>query len=227
VGIEAKGGSQDVLFEGNIIRRARHRGIMLGGEGSGNIYMWPWDASRRSARHSRAHAQRAHRSPAGERLDVELHPRQGGRILDSSAGFSSRVGARRFGSSTRRRGKRRPAACGTTSNRGFHVHDGTHYVRAWALGLKAPRTFNVAHVHALEQLDVASPRQPIPAKPWAAEGTRFGIDSDRPGVALDPLRRPRRELRRPDALAPRTAGRVARAERAARAHRPLPQPPAR
>ncbi len=44
VGIEAKGGSEDVLLEGNLIRRARHRGIMLGGEGSGNIYMWPWDA---------------------------------------------------------------------------------------------------------------------------------------------------------------------------------------
>lgn len=44
VGIEAKGGSDHVRIEGNVIRRARHRGIMLGGEGSGNIYMWPWDA---------------------------------------------------------------------------------------------------------------------------------------------------------------------------------------
>jgi len=45
VGIEAKGGSQDVLIEGNLIRRARHRGVQLGGEGSGNIYMWPHDAT--------------------------------------------------------------------------------------------------------------------------------------------------------------------------------------
>lgn len=44
VGIEAKGGSENVLVEGNLVRRARHRGFMLGGEGSGNIYMWPHDA---------------------------------------------------------------------------------------------------------------------------------------------------------------------------------------
>lgn len=44
VGIEAKGGSTRVLFEGNVMRRVRHRGFMLGGEGSGNIYMWPHDA---------------------------------------------------------------------------------------------------------------------------------------------------------------------------------------
>ncbi|MBX7080771.1 MAG: right-handed parallel beta-helix repeat-containing protein [Nannocystaceae bacterium] len=44
VGIEAKGGSENVLFEGNVVVRARHRGFMLGGEGSGNVYMWPVDA---------------------------------------------------------------------------------------------------------------------------------------------------------------------------------------
>ena len=44
VGMEAKGGSEDILFEANVIRRVRTRGIMLGGEGSGNVYMWPWDA---------------------------------------------------------------------------------------------------------------------------------------------------------------------------------------
>ncbi|MFO0635566.1 MAG: right-handed parallel beta-helix repeat-containing protein [Nannocystaceae bacterium] len=44
VGIEAKGGSENVLFEGNVIVRARHRGFMLGGEGSGNVYMWPVEA---------------------------------------------------------------------------------------------------------------------------------------------------------------------------------------
>ncbi len=44
VGIEAKGGSTRVLFEGNVVRRTRHRGFQLGGEGSGNIYMWPHDA---------------------------------------------------------------------------------------------------------------------------------------------------------------------------------------
>jgi hypothetical protein len=50
VGMEAKGGSEDILFEANVIRRARHRGIMLGGEGSGNVYMWPWDAKSEGTR---------------------------------------------------------------------------------------------------------------------------------------------------------------------------------
>lgn len=45
VGMEAKGGSEDILFEANVIRRVRTRGIMLGGEGSGNVYMWPWTAT--------------------------------------------------------------------------------------------------------------------------------------------------------------------------------------
>jgi hypothetical protein len=45
VGMEAKGGSEDILYESNVIRRVRTRGIVLGGEGSGNVYMWPWDAT--------------------------------------------------------------------------------------------------------------------------------------------------------------------------------------
>lgn len=42
-GMEAKGGSYDILFERNLINRARHRGIILGGEGTNNVFMWPWD----------------------------------------------------------------------------------------------------------------------------------------------------------------------------------------
>lgn len=42
--MEAKGGSNDILFQQNMVRRARRRGIVLGGEGSDNVYMWPWDA---------------------------------------------------------------------------------------------------------------------------------------------------------------------------------------
>ncbi|HEY9840463.1 MAG TPA: right-handed parallel beta-helix repeat-containing protein [Candidatus Obscuribacterales bacterium] len=40
-GLEAKGGSQDILFEGNTVFRARHRGLLLGGEGTADVYMYP------------------------------------------------------------------------------------------------------------------------------------------------------------------------------------------
>lgn len=40
-GMEAKGGSDDVIFENNTVFRVRTRGIVLGGEGSDNNYMWP------------------------------------------------------------------------------------------------------------------------------------------------------------------------------------------
>lgn len=43
-GMEAKGGSQDIVFERNTLRRVRNRGIVLGGEGTDNVFMWPSDA---------------------------------------------------------------------------------------------------------------------------------------------------------------------------------------
>lgn len=42
--MEAKGGSDDVLFERNVVIGSRRRGIVLGGEGTDNVFMWPWDA---------------------------------------------------------------------------------------------------------------------------------------------------------------------------------------
>ncbi len=42
-GVEAKGGSYDVVIEGNRFERVFHRAIMLGGEGSNNNFMWPAD----------------------------------------------------------------------------------------------------------------------------------------------------------------------------------------
>lgn len=44
-GMEAKGGSSDVLFAHNRLERVRHRGIVLGGEGTDNVFRWPWDAT--------------------------------------------------------------------------------------------------------------------------------------------------------------------------------------
>ncbi len=43
-GMEAKGGSSDILFERNSLRRVRRRAIVLGGEGTDNVFMWPWNA---------------------------------------------------------------------------------------------------------------------------------------------------------------------------------------
>ncbi len=66
----------------------------------------------------------------------------------------------------------------------IHVSDAQHYVRAWSIDRKHPRTFNCAFIQTLEEVDVAPPRQPIPARPWELDGTAFGIDSDRPGIAV-------------------------------------------
>lgn len=50
VGMEAKGGSSDILFERNRLRRVRTRGIVLGGEGTDNVFMFPWDAGYEATR---------------------------------------------------------------------------------------------------------------------------------------------------------------------------------
>jgi hypothetical protein len=42
--MEAKGGSRDIVFADNVLYRVRRRGIVLGGEGTDGVFMWPWDA---------------------------------------------------------------------------------------------------------------------------------------------------------------------------------------
>lgn len=42
-GVEAKGGSYDIVIEGNTFERVFHRAIMLGGEGTNDNFMWPAD----------------------------------------------------------------------------------------------------------------------------------------------------------------------------------------
>jgi len=41
--VEAKGGSWDILFEGNRFERVFHRALMMGGEGTNSNFMWPVD----------------------------------------------------------------------------------------------------------------------------------------------------------------------------------------
>ncbi|HWB78862.1 MAG TPA: WYL domain-containing protein, partial [Nannocystaceae bacterium] len=72
----------------------------------------------------------------------------------------------------------------------LHMHDGAVYVRGWAIGAKAPAKFRLADIQALEEVDdtVARPRHPVPADVWGDEREGYGIDSDRPGVAVIRLR---------------------------------------
>lgn len=71
----------------------------------------------------------------------------------------------------------------------IHIHDTTHYLRVWSITLNEPRTFNLAHIQALEDVTGAPPRRPVPKKPWPT-GSAFGIDSDHPGIAVVRLRGP-------------------------------------
>ena len=74
----------------------------------------------------------------------------------------------------------------------LHLHEGAIYLRAWANGLAAPRTYRVAHLEALEHVDeadaAATPRQTIPTDVWGDESPAYGIDRDRPGVAVIRMR---------------------------------------
>lgn len=71
----------------------------------------------------------------------------------------------------------------------LRVHDGTVYLRAWSRDAEAPRTFRVAQI--LE----ASPTRLTPrgrtelrGRAWGDEHPAFGIDQDRPGMAVVRLR---------------------------------------
>lgn len=70
----------------------------------------------------------------------------------------------------------------------LEIRDAAYYLRAWAPSSNKARTFTVAHVSGVESTDAATPRRPVPAKPWAQEHKAFGIDTDRPNVAVIRLR---------------------------------------
>jgi predicted DNA-binding transcriptional regulator YafY len=73
----------------------------------------------------------------------------------------------------------------------LRVHDGGVYLRAWRRDASAPRTFRVAQIESMKVLDT-SPRGriPAPAEVWGDENPAFGIDADRPDVAVVRLRGP-------------------------------------
>jgi predicted DNA-binding transcriptional regulator YafY len=69
----------------------------------------------------------------------------------------------------------------------LQVHDGAIFLRAWSRRHAEPRKFRVAHIEAVEELadrKGGAPRQPVPVDVWREETTGYGIDRDRPGVAL-------------------------------------------
>ena len=72
----------------------------------------------------------------------------------------------------------------------MHMQDGAVYLRGWAIGPRAPGIFRLADISALEELDdtATRTRHPVPADVWAEEREAYGMDHDRPGVAVIRLR---------------------------------------
>ena len=72
----------------------------------------------------------------------------------------------------------------------LRIHDGALYLRAYSVTRQAPRSFRVAQIEHLLQLPPRAPRAQIPPKPeiWGAADPAYGVDSDRPGVAIVRLR---------------------------------------
>jgi predicted DNA-binding transcriptional regulator YafY len=69
----------------------------------------------------------------------------------------------------------------------LRVHEGALYMRAWAREQQEARTFRLAQIDAVEELEEQPPaasRQAPPIDLWGDEESGFGIDSDRPGVAV-------------------------------------------
>ncbi|MDC3953570.1 helix-turn-helix transcriptional regulator [Polyangium jinanense] len=70
------------------------------------------------------------------------------------------------------------------------LHDGVFYVRGYSQLRKAPRTFRLANVTKLTRLSSEKPTAAVPADPWSEGDPRYGIDEDRPGVAIVRFRGP-------------------------------------
>ena len=68
----------------------------------------------------------------------------------------------------------------------LRIHDGALYLRAYSVTRQAPRSFRVAQIEHLLQLPPRAPRAQIPPKReiWGAADPAYGVDSDRPGVAV-------------------------------------------
>jgi predicted DNA-binding transcriptional regulator YafY len=74
----------------------------------------------------------------------------------------------------------------------LRLHDGNMYLRAYSRTHGEPRSFRVAQIEGAEPIDGLTPREPIPMldKIWGDHDPAFGIDEDRPGVAIVRIRAP-------------------------------------
>lgn len=64
-----------------------------------------------------------------------------------------------------------------------HLDPDAHYLRAWSIAEQHPCTFDLACIRALEDLDIAPPRQPVPTLTWLDDCSGAGPDTDRPDIA--------------------------------------------
>ena len=66
------------------------------------------------------------------------------------------------------------------------VHDGVMYVRAWVRELSQARTFRVGGIRAAQVAEGIEPRGTVPAAEelWGNADPAYGVDHDRPGIAI-------------------------------------------
>lgn len=74
----------------------------------------------------------------------------------------------------------------------LRLHDGNMYLRAYSRTHQEPRSFRVAQIEAAEPIAGLSPRESMPAldRIWGDHDPAFGIDEDRPGLAVIRIRAP-------------------------------------
>jgi predicted DNA-binding transcriptional regulator YafY len=68
----------------------------------------------------------------------------------------------------------------------LRLHDGALYMRAWVPARKAAKTFRLADVDEVEEIEQATTaaRHPAPEDAWGEHNPAYGIDHDRPGTAV-------------------------------------------
>ncbi|KIG15555.1 Transcriptional regulator, DeoR family protein [Enhygromyxa salina] len=74
----------------------------------------------------------------------------------------------------------------------LRLHDGNMYLRAYSRTHSEPRSFRVAQIDDTKVVEGLTPREAVPApdKIWGDHDPAFGIDEDRPGVAVLRIRAP-------------------------------------
>jgi predicted DNA-binding transcriptional regulator YafY len=74
----------------------------------------------------------------------------------------------------------------------LRLHDGNMYLRAYSRSHREPRSFRVAQIDAAEPIAGLHSTEPVPPldKIWGDHDPAFGIDEDRPNVAVIRIRAP-------------------------------------